>query len=240
MSDFSFKLCLAKGVKGYNMDLIYCVEDDEDIRDLIVYAIKSGGFEAEGFCNAEEFYSAIKTRMPDLVILDIMLPDKSGTRVLKELREQKPTEEIPVIFLTAKGSEADKVKGFELGADDYVTKPFGVMELLSRIKAVLKRYKKEDKSCIEYKGISVNTNSRSVSVDGKDVVLTYKEYELLCVLIKNIGIAVARETLLNDVWGYDFAGESRTLDVHIGSLRHKLGERGSCIETVRNVGYRIS
>ena len=222
------------------MNLIYCVEDDEDIRDLIVYALKSGGFEAEGFSKAEEFYLAIKTRIPDLVILDIMLPDKSGTKVLKELREQQLTEEIPVIFLTAKGSEADKVKGFELGADDYVTKPFGVLELLSRIKAVLKRYKKEDKSHIEHKGISVNTNSRSVSVDGKEVVLTYKEYELLCVLLKNKGMVVARETLLSNVWGYDFAGESRTLDVHIGSLRHKLGECGSCIETVRNVGYRIS
>ena len=194
------------------MSLIYCVEDDEDIRDLVVYAVKSSGFEAEGCSNAEELFNALKKRIPDMVILDIMLPDQSGTKVLKELRGKKNTEEIPVIFLTAKSSEADKVKGFDLGADDYVTKPFGVLELISRIKAVLRRTQKDSRTVIE----------------------------LLCILLRHKGSAVTREVLLSNVWGYDFEGESRTLDVHIGSLRHKLGQRGSCIETVRNVGYRIS
>ncbi len=222
------------------MSLIYCVEDDEDIRDLVVYAVKSSGFEAEGCSNAEELFNALKKRIPDMVILDIMLPDQSGTKVLKELRGKKNTEEIPVIFLTAKSSEADKVKGFDLGADDYVTKPFGVLELISRIKAVLRRTQKDSRTVIEHNGIVVDTDSRSVKTDGENVTLTYKEYELLCILLRHKGSAVTREVLLSNVWGYDFEGESRTLDVHIGSLRHKLGQRGSCIETVRNVGYRIS
>lgn len=222
------------------MNLIYCIEDDEDIRDLVVYAIKSSGFEAEGFSDAAAFYEAMSKRMPDLILMDIMLPDKNGTKILKDIRENKPTEEMPVILLTAKSSETDKVKGFDLGADDYITKPFGVLELISRIKAVLRRSNKSMKSVIEHKGIKVDTDSRSVYVDGENIFLTYKEYELLCLLLKNKGAAVARETLLSSVWGYDFEGESRTLDVHIGSLRHKLGEKGACIETVRNVGYRLS
>lgn len=221
------------------MNLIYCVEDDDDIRELVVYALKSSGFEAEGFSDGRAFSEAMAHRIPDMVILDIMLPDKSGTSILKELRISKKTEELPVILLTAKSSEADKIKGFDLGADDYLTKPFGVLELISRIKAVLRRSKKGTQSVLEHKGIKVNTESRSVSADGSDVVLTYKEYELLCLLMRNRGAAVTRETLLNSVWGYDFEGESRTLDVHIGSLRHKLGKSGSCIETVRNVGYRM-
>ncbi len=222
------------------MSLIYCVEDDEDIRELVVYAIKSSGFEAQGFGNAADFFEEMKKRTPDMVILDIMLPDKSGTQVLRELRSAGRTQEIPVIFLTAKGSEADKVKGFDLGADDYVTKPFGVLELISRIKAVLRRTKKETNKILEYKGITVDTDSRCVKNDGKDIVLTYKEFELLCMLIRSRGSVIRRETLLSSVWGYDFEGESRTLDVHIGSLRHKLGDKGSFIETIRNVGYIMS
>ncbi len=223
------------------MDLIYCVEDDEDIRDLVVYALKSSGFEAEGFPEADSFYNALKKRTPDLTLLDIMLPDKNGTHILKELRESEATAEMPVIFLTAKSSEMDKVKGFEYGADDYITKPFGVLELVSRIKAVLRRTKKEiQNNIIEYAGIVVDTGSRNVKSNGEEIVLTYKEYELLYMLLKNKGTAIKREMLLTEVWGYDFEGESRTLDVHIGSLRHKLGENGVLIETVRNVGYKIS
>ena len=223
------------------MDLIYCVEDDEDIRDLVVYALKSSGFEAEGFPEADSFYNALEKRTPDLTLLDIMLPDKNGTHILKELRESEATAEMPVIFLTAKSSEMDKVKGFEYGADDYITKPFGVLELVSRIKAVLRRTKKETQNnIIEYAGIVVDTGSRNVKSNGEEIVLTYKEYELLYMLLKNKGTAIKREMLLTEVWGYDFEGESRTLDVHIGSLRHKLGENGVLIETVRNVGYKIS
>lgn len=223
------------------MNLIYCVEDDDDIRDLVVYALKSSGFEAEGFPEADSFYNALKNRIPDLALLDIMLPDKNGTHILKELRQEETTSEIPVIFLTAKSSEMDKVKGFEYGADDYITKPFGVLELVSRIKAVLRRTKKEAQNTVmKHEGILINTESRSVKSNGEEIVLTYKEYELLYMLLKNKGTAIKREKLLTEVWGYDFEGESRTLDVHIGSLRHKLGENGVLIETVRNVGYKIS
>ena len=223
------------------MDLIYCVEDDDDIRDLVVYALKSSGFEAEGFPEADSFYNALKNRIPDLALLDIMLPDKNGTHILKELRQEETTSEIPVIFLTAKSSEMDNVKGFEYGADDYITKPFGVLELVSRIKAVLRRTKKEAQNTVmKHEGILINTESRSVKSNGEEIVLTYKEYELLYMLLKNKGTAIKREKLLTEVWGYDFEGESRTLDVHIGSLRHKLGENGVLIETVRNVGYKIS
>ena len=203
------------------MDLIYCVEDDEGIRDLITYAVKSAGFEAEGFESASDFEKRLGERLPSMVLLDIMLPDKDGIAILK-------------------GTESDKVKGFEYGADDYVTKPFGVMELISRIKAVLRRSGPQAGSdIIEYKGIILDNQSRNVKVDGKDIAITFKEFELLKYLLKNKGTVVPREVLLEKIWGYHFEGESRTLDVHIGSLRHKLGEKGKCIETIRNVGYKI-
>ena len=201
------------------MDLIYCVEDDEGIRDLITYAVKSAGFEAEGFESASDFEKRLGERLPSMVLLDIMLPDKDGIAILKDIRNNDTTKNVPVIMITAKGTESDKVKGFEYGADDYVTKPFGVMELISRIKAV--------------------NQSRNVKVDGKDIAITFKEFELLKYLLKNKGTVVPREVLLEKIWGYHFEGESRTLDVHIGSLRHKLGEKGKCIETIRNVGYKI-
>lgn len=220
--------------------IIYCVEDDEDIRELVVYALKSSGFEADGFDCASGFEAAVNKRMPDMVILDIMLPDKSGIEILTEIRENKQTSELPVILLTAKNSETDKVKGFDCGADDYITKPFGVLELVSRVKAVLKRCKRENGEIINYNGIVLDATGRSVMSDGMDVELTYKEFELLYILLKNIDKSVSRDKLLADVWGYDFEGESRTLDVHIGSLRHKLGENGKLIKTVRNVGYKIS
>ena len=222
------------------MDLIYCVEDDEGVRDLITYAVKSAGFEAEGFESASDFEKRLGERLPSMVLLDIMLPDKDGIAILKDIRNNDTTKNVPVIMITAKGTESDKVKGFEYGADDYVTKPFGVMELISRIKAVLRRSGPQASSdIIEYKGIILDNQSRNVKVDGKDIAITFKEFELLKYLLKNKGTVVPREVLLEKIWGYHFEGESRTLDVHIGSLRHKLGEKGKCIETIRNVGYKI-
>lgn len=221
------------------MDRIYCVEDDEGIRDLIIYAVKSAGFEVEGFETAGEFENRLKTSVPSMVLLDIMLPDKDGIEILRDIRENEATKNLPVIMITAKGTEGDKVKGFENGADDYVTKPFGVMELISRIKAVLRRSSAVSSDIIDYKGIIVDNQSRSVRVDGKNITITYKEFELLKYLLTHKGTVVPREVLLEKIWGYQFEGESRTLDVHIGSLRHKLGEKGKCIETIRNVGYKI-
>ncbi len=221
------------------MDRIYCVEDDEGIRDLITYAVKSAGFEAEGFESARSFEERLKSSVPSMVLLDIMLPDKDGIEILKDIRQNEATKNLPVIMITAKGTESDKVKGFEYGADDYVTKPFGVMELISRIKAVLRRSAAVSTDIIDYKGITLDNQSRSVKVDGKDITITFKEFELLKYLLTHRGAVVPREVLLEKIWGYHFEGESRTLDVHIGSLRHKLGEKGKCIETIRNVGYKI-
>lgn len=221
------------------MDRIYCVEDDEGIRELIIYAVKSAGFEVEGFETAGEFENRLKISVPSMVLLDIMLPDKDGIEILKDIRENEATKNLPVIMITAKGTEGDKVKGFENGADDYVTKPFGIMELISRIKAVLRRSSAVSSDVIDYKGIIMDNQSRSVRVDGKDITITFKEFELLKYLLTHKGTVVPREVLLEKIWGYQFEGESRTLDVHIGSLRHKLGEKGKCIETIRNVGYKI-
>lgn len=221
------------------MQTIYCVEDDEDIRGLVTYAVGSSGYEVAGFENAELFERALSERTPDLILLDIMLPDKDGISILKTLRNSAECADIPVIMLTAKGTEADKLKGFNLGADDYVTKPFSVLELISRIKAVLKRVRANSAKTYEYNGISLDLGRRAVFANGEEITLTFKEFELLLALLENRGNAVSRETLLGKVWGYHFEGESRTLDVHIGSLRHKLGERGKLIETIRNVGYRL-
>lgn len=222
------------------MQTVYCVEDDDSIRELIVYAVKSGGFDAEGFANARDFEKALEKKLPNIVLLDIMLPDKDGIEILKDLRKNSITKLLPVIMLTAKGSESDKLKGFDCGADDYITKPFSVLEMISRVKAVLKRSegnKQED--IISYNGIFIDNISRVVTVDGESVSLTFKEFELLSCLMKNKGAVMSREVLLNKIWGYHFEGETRTLDVHIGSLRHKLKDKGSCIETIRNVGYKI-
>ncbi len=221
------------------MNKIFCVEDDEGIRDLITYAVKSAGFDAEGFENAGDFEKRLGECMPSMALLDIMLPDKDGVEILKDIRANEATKNLPVIIITAKGTESDKVKGFECGADDYVTKPFGVMELISRIKAVLRRTGQLNEEIIDYQGITLDNQSRSVKADGKTVPVTFKEFELLKYLMKHKGTVVPREMLLEKIWGYHFEGESRTLDVHIGSLRHKLGEKGKCIETIRNVGYKI-
>ncbi len=221
------------------MNRIFCVEDDEGIRDLIIYAVKSAGFEVEGFECAADFEARLNETMPSMVLLDIMLPDKDGIKILKDIRNNEATKALPVIMITAKGTESDKVKAFENGADDYVTKPFGVMELISRIKAVLRRSGNVNSEVFDYKGIVLDNQSRSVKVDGEDITITFKEFELLKYLMKHKGMVVPRERLLEKIWGYHFEGESRTLDVHIGSLRHKLGEKGKCIETIRNVGYKI-
>ena len=221
------------------MEKIFCVEDDESIRDLILYALKSAGFEAEGFESARDFEARLSEGVPSMALLDIMLPDKDGIKILRDIRANETTRSLPVIMITAKGTELDKVKGFDCGADDYVTKPFGVMELISRIKAVLRRSGVSTETALEYDGIALDAKSRTLTVDGESVEVTYKEFELLRLLLENRGTAVERGVLLDKIWGYHFEGESRTLDVHIGSLRHKLGDKGALIKTIRNVGYKI-
>ncbi|MCL2033943.1 MAG: response regulator transcription factor [Oscillospiraceae bacterium] len=223
------------------MRKIYIVEDDEDIREIVLYALHSAGFDAAGFVCGEDLFEAVDAGMPALILLDIMLPGDDGLTILKNLRNSQKTKTLPIIMLTAKGSEFDKVKGLDLGADDYLSKPFGVMELISRIKAVLRRSGEPmaGKERLQCAGILLDSIKRDVSVDGAIITLTYKEYELLHYLMLNKGIALDREKIMTAVWGYDFAGESRTLDMHIRSLRQKLGEAGKLIKTIRNVGYKL-
>ena len=221
------------------MQKIFCVEDDDNIRELTVYALKQNGFEISGFSCAKEFFEALKNEKPSLILLDIMLPDVDGLEILSMLRENSETESLPVIMLTAKSGELDKVKGLDSGADDYITKPFSVMELISRVKALLRRTTSDHDNVIKYDNLCVDKLSRKVTVNGVEVVLTFKEFELLFYLLKNKGIVMTRDKLLKFVWGYDFEGESRTVDVHIKTLRQKLGDSGNIIETVRNVGYTV-
>lgn len=220
------------------MSIIYCIEDDESIRELILYALNNSGFIAKGYESGEILYGNIE---PDLILLDIMLPGDDGYIILKKVREDVRTANIPVIMLTSKTSEFDKVKGLDMGADDYIEKPFGVMELISRVKAVLRRSKKDDESvnelCIE--DICIDNEKHIVKVNDNEVTLTYKEYELLFYLMKNQGLVLSRDKIINDVWNFDFEGESRTVDVHIRTLRLKLGDAGRLIQTIRNVGYKI-
>ena len=223
--------------------MIFCVEDDSNIRELVVYTLETTGFKARGFEDGKEFLEALALETPELVLMDIMLPGEDGLELLGRLKSSPKTREIPVIMVTAKGAEYDKVKGLDLGADDYVTKPFGMMELVSRIKAVLRRTKKESQDpqdVIRAGGIEINTRKHEVTADGEVVNLTLKEYELLKRLMKNRGIVMTRDCLLEDIWGYDFDGETRTVDVHVRTLRQKLGSYGEMIETVRGVGYRMS
>ena len=223
------------------MRKIYCVEDDSSIRELLEYTLRSSGFEVSGFENAADFMAAIAASKPALVLLDIMLPDRDGMQVLHELRAKNETKTLPVILLTAKGGRLDKIKGLDGGADDYITKPFDVLELVSRINAVLRRTpsaENEKKASLEYKDVEIDTDSRTVTVAGKPVVLTFKEFELLYYLVANKGIVLTRDKLMNEVWGTDFEGETRTVDVHIRTLRQKLGHAGEYIVTVRNVGYK--
>lgn len=220
--------------------MIYCVEDDQSIRELIIYALKSGGYEAIGFGESKSLFKALESVLPTLIVLDIMLPGEDGIQILKRLRASARTRKIPVIMLTAKSSEYDKVLGLDSGADDYVTKPFGIMEFLARVKAVLRRAGLASGNNELFVGpITMNVEKHIVLVNGQEVTLTLKEFELLKHLLQNSGIVMTRDRLLEEIWGYDYEGETRTVDVHIRTLRQKLGDAGSIIETVRGIGYRI-
>lgn len=220
--------------------MIYIVEDDKDIREMESYALKNSGFSVKAFEDSTDLYTECENKVPSLILLDIMLPNEDGLTILQKLRANDKIRNVPVIMVTAKSTELDKVKGLDMGADDYITKPFGVMELVSRVKALLRRCeKKQEPVIIKYKNIVVDDFKHSVTVDGSPCLLTYKEYELLKYLIANKEIALTREKLLEKVWGYDFEGESRTVDMHIKTLRQKLGESGNLIKTVRHVGYKV-
>lgn len=220
--------------------MIYLVEDDESIRELVIYTLKSQGFEAKGFERLSHFWKAMEKEEPALLLLDVMLPEEDGISILKKLRMRPDTRKLPIIMLTAKSSEYDTVVGLDSGADDYIPKPFRMMELISRIRALLRRA--EDDGAEEYQtgNLYVCPSRHIATVDKKNVNLTLKEYEVLCLLLKNSGTVLSRTQLLNQVWGYEFDGESRTVDVHIRTLRQKLGSAGELVETVRGVGYKIN
>ncbi|MDN5276319.1 MAG: two-component system, OmpR family, alkaline phosphatase synthesis response regulator PhoP [Clostridiales bacterium] len=222
--------------------MIFFVEDDDNIRELVVYTLQTVGFEARGFENGKAFFEAINTQKPQLILLDIMLPDEDGLKILKKLRSNPTTRDIPVIMITAKSTEYDKVIGLDSGADDYITKPFGMMELVSRIKAVLRRTSaRGNKSThiLTVGPIALDTEKYEATIEGRKLELTHKEFELLRYLMENQGVVLSRDKILEAVWGYDFDGETRTVDVHIRSLRQKLGKWAELLETVRGVGYRI-
>jgi two-component system alkaline phosphatase synthesis response regulator PhoP len=219
------------------MKLIYCIEDDESIRDLVLYALRNEGYNAVGFESGEGLFTA---PIPDLVLLDIMLPGADGYSILKQLRNDSRTQGVPVIMLTSKTSEFDKVRALDMGADDYIAKPFGVMELLSRIRAVLRRAQPRiEADAISIGDVSLDYEKHLVTTNGKEIILTPKEFDLLHYLMKNQGLVLTREKIMNVVWGFDFEGESRTVDVHIRTLRMKLGDAGESIQTVRGVGYKF-
>ena len=221
---------------------IYYVEDDTSIRELVLYALKTAEFQVMGFENAASFYKRMKEQQPDLILLDIMLPDEDGVSSLTNLKSRPDTENIPVIMMTAKSSEYDKVLGLDSGADDYITKPFGVMELISRVKAVIRRSDRSKGSAGEVLKIGelvLDEQKHEVYARGQEVSLTFKEFELLSYLMKNRGLVLSRDKILNTIWNYEYEGESRTVDVHIGSLRQKLGTCGDFIKTIRGIGYKI-
>ena len=223
------------------MKTVFIIEDDEDIREIVLYALRSAGFNGMGFESSEKFFACIYKTLPSLVLLDIMLPGEDGLSILKRLRNNPQTASLPLIMLTAKGSEYDKVKGLDLGADDYITKPFGVMELISRINALLRRTgdTQDVAEVLEYKGIVFDKARHDVAVNGVAITLTHKEYSLLHYLMLNAGLVMRRDKIMETVWGYDFEGESRTLDMHIHTLRQKLGASGEYIKTIRNVGFKF-
>lgn len=220
--------------------MIYLLEDDESIRKFVVYALGQTGLEAVGFEKPSDLYLALEKSVPQLILLDIMLPEEDGISVLKKLRRDIKTEKIPIIMLTAKSSEYDKVTGLDSGADDYITKPFGTMELISRIKAVLRRTSGNKSAELRIGDIVMDTEKHTVTADGQNVALTLKEYSILMLLAENKGKVFTRDSLISKIWRYDYDGENRTVDVHIKSLRTKLGKSGDKIETVRGVGYKIS
>ncbi|MBO5341585.1 MAG: response regulator transcription factor [Lachnospiraceae bacterium] len=219
------------------MSLIYIVEDDKNILEIESFALKNSGYDIRGFSLAKDFYYAMEDFLPDLILLDIMLPDEDGLNILLKLRNNPTTRKLPIILVTAKTSEIDKVKGLDFGADDYMTKPFGVMELISRVKALLRRSQNSDDKIYQFHNILMDDNKHMVTVKGEICELTYKEYELLKLFITNTGMVISRDLILERVWGTDFEGESRTIDMHIKNLRQKLKDSGKCIKTIRNVGY---
>ncbi len=219
------------------MALVYVVEDDQNIREIETFALRNTGYEVEDFAYAKEFYEGLGRRRPDVILLDIMLPDADGLEVVEKLRAEAGVRQIPIILVTAKTSELDKVKGLDIGADDYMTKPFGVLELISRVKALLRRSGRLVEKQLQIGGVCLDEERREVTVDGARCALTYKEYELLKLLMNHAGIVAPRDFILERVWGTDYEGESRTLDMHVKTLRQKLGEAGAMVRTVRNVGY---
>lgn len=220
--------------------MIYCVEDDTNIRDIEVYTLQSTGFEAAGFSDGSSFLEALKHKLPQLVLLDVMLPGDDGITLLKHLKENSSTKEVPVIMATAKGAEYDKIVGLDLGADDYLVKPFGMMEMISRVRAVLRRTaSKQELHLLKAGGIVLNPAEHTVLADGERIVLTLKEYEMLRLFLSHPGMVYTRDQLLSDIWGIDYDGETRTVDVHVRTLRQKLGPCGDLIQTVRGVGYRL-
>ena len=222
--------------------MIYMLEDDDSIRKLVVYTLTSQGMEAKGFDRPSLFWKALDQQVPDLLLLDIMLPEEDGLQVLKKLRESPAARKLPVLLLTAKSAEYDKVIGLDAGADDYIAKPFGMMELMARIRAALRHAgREEDQGTVYRAGRLTVDPGRHIVKDGeREVVLTLKEFQLLCLLLERRGVVLTRDQLLNTIWGYEFDGASRTVDVHIRTLRQKLGDSGACIETVRGVGYKIA
>jgi two-component system alkaline phosphatase synthesis response regulator PhoP len=220
--------------------MIYIVEDDVNIREIEGYALKNSGYDVVCFEQSTELYKALDKEIPKLILLDIMLPNEDGLSILAALRKDKRTKHIPIMMVTAKTSEMDKVKGLDLGADDYITKPFGIMELVSRVKALLRRAGGLDSvSVLEYQNVAMNVEKHSVTVDDNNCELTYKEFELLRYLLENQEIVLSRDRIMERVWGFDYEGETRTVDMHIKTLRQKLGAGGDMIKTVRNVGYKI-
>ena len=219
--------------------MIYCVEDDNSIRKLVLYSLTSAGLEAEGFAHPDTFWAAMARRIPQVVLLDIMLPEEDGISILKRLRADRRTHRVQVILLTAKGSEFDKVVGLDAGADDYVSKPFGMMELMARVRSALRRAGNEERPALRLGPVAVDPDRHLVQVAGEDVALTRKEFQLLRLLLERRGTVLTRDQLLNTVWGYDFDGASRTVDVHVRTLRQKLGEAGNLIQTVRGIGYKM-
>jgi len=221
------------------MAIIYIVEDDDNIREIEEFALMNAGHKVLGFKCAKDFYKKMEEVTPNLCLVDIMLPDESGNEIVRKLRGSSATKKLPIIMVTAKTSELDLVKGIEDGADDYIKKPFSVMELISRVKALLRRTLTDEVKGLCLDGLIVNNAKHEVSIDGKSVELTYKEYELLSLFIANRGIVLTREIIMDEVWGTDYEGETRTIDMHVKTLRQKLGEYGSRIKTIRNVGYVI-
>ena len=224
------------------MPKIFLVEDDENIRDLVLYALKAEDMDPYGFEDGRAFFNELSNGLPGLVMLDIMLPGEDGLSILRRLRQNQKTSKLPVIMLTAKGSEFDRISGLDLGADDYIVKPFSMLELISRVNAVLRRApgtERAEDSLMTFENISLNTERHTVEVDGEPVELTFKEFELLQYMMRNHGIALSREKIMNYIWGFDFEGESRTVDMHINTLRRKIKSAGKLIGTIRGVGYKF-